>query len=97
MSAKVGSNGTMDYHGDVRFTGLEIFYGYYAEVNKRRDIATNNQQSSNNSEFPQVNNTQVASLSEGTKLESKGSLLLIKDFSFGELLFGKEGTKNETN
>lgn len=97
MSAKVGSKGTMDFDGDVRFTGLEIFYGYYAEVNKHKDIATNIQQSSNNSEFPQVDNTRVVSLSKGTKLESKGSLLLIKDFSFGELLFGKEGTKNETN
>jgi len=97
MSANVGADGSMDYTGDVSFTGLEIFYGYYAEVDIEERTQTKTEISTDSNGFPQVDNTQVTTLSEGTKLESKGSLLLIKDFSFGELLFGKEGTKNETN
>jgi len=91
LKAKAGKDNEIDFDGDVKFTGLAIYYALYAEVEKGKDMTTEEESDASDG-FPQLNNTPVKSETESSKVEATGSLTLVDEFSFSEAFFGKKKT-----
>ena len=89
LSAKSGKDSRIDFDGDVKFTGLAIYYGFYAEATTKSDDITEDTTGG----FPQNDNDAVEQITDGTKITTSGNLVLVDEFSFGKAFFGKKDTK----